>query len=96
MLTVICGAPAAFMVTNAPGVIHVVFGDRWAEAAPVAAILACSGFARRLQRARRVALGVPAQPSARMWVTSVSATSGIGLVVVLAPFGVAAVSRARG
>ena len=65
MLTVICGAPAAFMVTNAPGVIHVVFGARWAEAAPVAAILACSGFARALGSVHGVvALGVPAQPPA--------------------------------
>ena len=92
MLTVICGAPAAFMVTNAPGVIHVVFGDRWAEAAPVAAILACSGFARALGSVHGALLSVSRRNHRLMWVTSVSATSGIGLVVVLAPFGVAAVA----
>jgi PST family polysaccharide transporter len=92
MLTVICGAPAAFMVTNAQGVIHVVFGDRWAEAAPVAAILACSGFARALGSVHGALLSVSRRNHRLMWVTSVSATSGIGLVVVLAPFGVAAVA----
>jgi PST family polysaccharide transporter len=92
MLTVICGAPAAFMVTNAPGVIHVVFGARWAEAAPVAAILACSGFARALGSVHGALLSVSRRNHRLMWVTSVSATSGIGLVVTLAPFGVAAVA----
>jgi teichuronic acid exporter len=92
MLSVICGAPAAFMVTNAPGVIHVVFGARWAEAAPVAAILACSGFARALGSVHGSLLSVSRRNHRLMWVTSVSATSGIGLVVVLAPFGVAAVA----
>jgi teichuronic acid exporter len=92
MLTVICGAPAAFMVTNAPGVIHVVFGDRWADAAPVAAILACSGFARALGSVHGALLSVSRRNRQLMWVTSVSATSGIGLVVALAPFGVGAVA----
>jgi PST family polysaccharide transporter len=92
MLTVICGAPAAFMVTNAANVIHVVFGDRWAEAAPVAAILACSGFARALGSVHGALLSVTRRNHRLMWVTSVSATSGIGLVAVLAPFGIAAVA----
>jgi PST family polysaccharide transporter len=92
MLTVICGAPAAFMVTNAPGVIHVVFGARWAEAAPVAAILACSGFARALGSVHGALLSVSKRNHPLMWVTSVSATSGIGLVVALSPFGIAAVA----
>jgi O-antigen/teichoic acid export membrane protein len=92
MLTVICGAPAAFMVTSSAGVIHVVFGDRWAEAAPVAAILAVSGFARALGSVHGALLSVSRRNHQLMWVTSVSAISGIGLVVVLAPFGVAAVA----
>jgi teichuronic acid exporter len=92
MLTVICGAPAAFMATNAPGVIHVVFGERWIDAAPVAAILACSGFARALGSVHGALLSVRQRNHQLMWVTSVSATSGIGLVVALAPFGVVAVA----
>jgi PST family polysaccharide transporter len=92
MLTVICGAPAAFMATNAPAVIHVVFGARWAEAAPVAAILACSGFARALGSLHGALLSVSKRNHQLMWVTTVSATSGIGLVLVLAPFGVVAVA----
>ncbi|MDR3536961.1 MAG: oligosaccharide flippase family protein [Acetobacteraceae bacterium] len=94
MLTVICGAPAAFMVANAPGVIHVVFGERWAEAAPVAAILACSGFARALGSVHGALLSVSRRNHQLMWVTSVSATSGIALVVVLSPFGIGAVAAA--
>ncbi len=92
MLTVICGVPAAFMVANAPGVIHVVFGDRWAEAAPVAAILACSGFARALGSVHGALLSVSRRNRQLMWVTSVSAISGIGAVVALAPFGISAVA----
>jgi teichuronic acid exporter len=92
MLTVICGAPAAFMVTNAPGVIHLVFGDRWAEAAPVAAILACSGFARALGSVHGALLSVSQRNRPLVWVTSVSAVSGIGLVVALAPFGIVTVA----
>jgi PST family polysaccharide transporter len=92
MLTVICGAPAAFMVTNAPGVIHVVFGARWAEAAPVAAILAVSGLARALGSVHGALLSVSKRNHQLMWVTSVSAVSGIALVAALAPFGVSAVA----
>jgi PST family polysaccharide transporter len=92
MLTLICGAPAAFMVTNASGVIHLVFGSRWAEAAPVAAILACSGFARALGSVHGALLSVSRRNHKLMWVTAVSAISGIGLVVALAPVGIVAVA----
>jgi teichuronic acid exporter len=92
MLTVICGAPAAFMATNALGVVHVVFGDRWTDAAPLAVILGCSGFARALGSVHGALLSVRHRNHQLMWVTSVSATSGIGLVVALAPFGVVAVA----
>jgi teichuronic acid exporter len=92
MLTVICGAPAAFMVTNSAGVIHVVFGARWAEAAPVAAILAVSGLARALGSVHGALLSVSKRNHQLMWVTSVSAISGIALVAALAPFGVSAVA----
>ena len=92
MLTLICGAPAAFMVTNADGVVQLVFGARWREAAPVAAILACSGFARALGSVHGALLSVSRRNQQLMAVTSVSATSGIALVVGLAPFGIIAVA----
>ena len=92
MLTLICGAPAAFMVTNSAGVIHTVFGARWEQAAPVAAILACSGFARALGSVHGALLSVSRRNHQLMWVTAVSACSGIALVVGLAPFGIVAVA----
>jgi O-antigen/teichoic acid export membrane protein len=92
MLTVVCGAPAAFMVANSDSVVGFVFGNRWREAAPVAAILAVSGFARALGSVHGALLSVSRRNRQLMWVTCVSACTGIGLVLVLASSGIEAVA----
>ncbi len=92
MLTMICGAPAAVMITNATGVIRIVLGDRWVEAAPVAALLACSGFARTLGSVHGALLSVSRRNRQLTWVTSASAIGGLAIVIALTPLGIVSVA----
>ena len=94
VLTLVCGVPSAFMVTNADNVVSLVFGDRWHEAAPVVAILAVSGFARALGSVHGALLSVSRRNRPLMSVTCVSACTGIGLVLLLADSGIEAVAAA--
>jgi PST family polysaccharide transporter len=92
VLTMICGAPCAFFVTNAESIVRVVFGLPWLPAAPVAAVLALSGFVRALGSVHGALLSVSQRNRKLMTLTIVSAISGVVIVLSAGPFGIVAVA----
>jgi teichuronic acid exporter len=92
VLGFICGVPCVFFIVNANSVVTLAFGPDWVPAAAVAAVLAASGFIRALGSVHGALLSVSGHNRQLMWVTGVSAASGIAVVVAGAPFGLIAVA----
>ena len=92
VLGLICGVPCVFFVANARAVVMLAFGSVWLPSATVAAILAVSGFIRALGSVHGALLSVSGHNRQLMWVTGISAASGIAVVVAGAPFGLVAVA----
>jgi len=92
LLTLLCGAPCAFMLINAGPLVGLVFGRSWQAAAPVAAIMAGSGLVRALGSVHGALLSVSARNRRLMRVTLASASGGILAVLCLAPHGIVAVA----
>lgn len=87
-LTLLCGLPVAFLVINGDRVVPLVFGARWAPAAPVVALLAIAGLLRALGSVHGALLSVSGRNRQLAIMSSVSALSGILGVVVTARYGV--------
>ncbi len=94
LLTVVCGAPAAFVVVNAHTLVALVFGDRWQDADDVVALLAASGFARALGSVHGALLSVSRRNRDLMWISGASAASGIAVALLCASSGIDAVAAA--
>ena len=92
VLGLICGVPCVFFVTNAEAVVSIGFGPNWLPAADIAAILAVGGFIRALGSIHGALLSVSGGNQRLLAATTVSATSGMAIVVASAPFGLAAVA----
>ncbi len=92
VIGLICGVPCVFFVVNAQTIVMLGFGSAWLPAATVASVLAVSGFIRALGSVHGALLSVSGYNRQLMWVTTVSAISGIAIVVVGAAFGLVAVA----
>ncbi len=87
VLALACGLPTAVFAVNSETVVAAVFGQQWAEAAPVATALSLSGFARALGFAHIGLMSVSGRNHLILASTAVSALSGALLVVACAPLG---------
>ncbi|NOG74152.1 oligosaccharide flippase family protein [Roseicella sp. DB1501] len=87
VLTASCGLATAVIMATHLRLITLVFGPAWAEAAPVAALLALGGFLRALGSAHGSLLSVSGRNRQLLRVSLCSAGSGLALVLLLAPVG---------
>jgi O-antigen/teichoic acid export membrane protein len=87
-VAVVCGFPAAAFVVNSEPVIRLVFGERWRDAAAVAAVLALSGFVRASGFVPGAMMSV-SRRNRDLLITSVaSAFGGVVLVVATVHWGI--------
>jgi len=87
VLTLACGLPTTVFAVNSETMVATVFGAQWMEAAPAAAALALSGFARALGFAHIGLMSVSGRNHLILVSTAVSALSGALLVLLVGPFG---------
>jgi lipopolysaccharide exporter len=86
--TIVCGMPAAIFMFGSLPVIRIVFGVQWEAAAPVAAVLALSGFVRAAGFVPGALMSVSGRNRDVLISSAVSASSGIALVAIAAKFGI--------
>ena len=96
VLTVVCGLPAAVVAVNSRSIVPLVFGRQWLHAAPVAALLAATGFARAIGFVPGALLSVSGRNRELLVTSVVSAISGLLLVAGLAPVGLPLCAAALG
>jgi PST family polysaccharide transporter len=87
-LTLLCGLPVTFLMVNGDRVVPLVFGARWAPAAPVVALLAMSGLLRALGSVHGALLSVSGRNRQLAIMSTASALSGVVGVAVTARYGV--------
>jgi O-antigen/teichoic acid export membrane protein len=86
--TLVCGVPAVIFFVGSLPIVQVVFGPQWVNAAPVAAVLALSGFARAIGFVPGALMSVSGHNRELLITSAVSAVSGAALVGGLASFGI--------
>jgi PST family polysaccharide transporter len=89
VLTLACGLPTAIFTVNSEVVISAVFGLQWTVAAPIAAAMALSGFARALGFVHMGLLSVSKRNHIILLSSAVAAAVSPLLVLGLAPVGLA-------
>jgi O-antigen/teichoic acid export membrane protein len=87
VIGLVCGLPTAVFATNAEGIVAAVFGEPWRVAAPVAAALAFSGFARALGFPHIGLMSVSGRNHLILSSTTASALAGALLILLVAPWG---------
>jgi PST family polysaccharide transporter len=87
ILTLACGLPTAVFAVNSGTVVTAVFGAQWTAAAPVAAAMALSGFARALGFVHMGLLSVSGRNHVILLSSGVAAAVSPLLVLGLAPVG---------
>jgi O-antigen/teichoic acid export membrane protein len=92
MITALLGVPTAVLVANIDTIIPLAFGARWAAAAPIAAALAISGFARAVGNVHGAYFSVSGKNAALRNRALVSALSGIAIVSLTGVVGLFCVS----
>jgi PST family polysaccharide transporter len=86
--TLVCGVPAVIFFVGSLPIVQVVFGPQWVNAAPVAAVLALSGFARAIGFVPGALMSVSGHNRELLITSTVSTVSGAALVAGLASFGI--------
>ena len=92
VITLLCGAPTALFAVNAGAIVPLVFGAKWAAAAPVAAALAFSGLFRALGGVQAAFFSVTGQNAALRNRLLVSSIAGVGVVLCVGWLGITAVA----
>jgi PST family polysaccharide transporter len=87
-LTLLCGLPVTFLMINGDRVVPLVFGTRWAPAAPVVALLAIAGLLRALGSVHGALLSVSGRNRQLAIMSTASALSGVVGVAVTARYGI--------
>jgi PST family polysaccharide transporter len=86
--TMVCGIPAVIFFVGSEPIVRFVFGEQWVPAAPVAAALALSGFARAVGFVPGALMSVSGRNRELLITAAASGVSGVVLVAATAPFGI--------
>lgn len=92
--SVVCGYGVAVFVATADIVTALLFGAAWLVAAPIAAVLALSGFIRALAMVQASLLSVTGRNGILLRAQVVSLLAVVTLTLASAPFGAVAVALA--
>jgi O-antigen/teichoic acid export membrane protein len=93
-ITLICAPPVIVLVLFGAIAVPLVFGEQWAPASPVVALLAVSGLLRALTGVGGALYTVTGRNGRLLNLSLAAAVATVAIMVGLAPFGVVWVSAA--
>ena len=92
VISLISGVPTALFVANATSLVPTIFGKQWTAAAPIAAALAVSGFARAIGGVPGAYFSVNGQNDVLRNRSLVSAITGMAIVCLTGVVGLLAMA----